>query len=199
MHIILSKKSESSAKLVNEFENKRVQKVYFFIAHENKENKFPFAAHERLGQKEGFIPELYMHCFEPQSSEGKISHTDFYFLERSHGYILGLAAPRTGRQHQIRSHAAFHGMPLLGDKLYNGDPTVFTRFKDKIETKADIELMQIPRHALHALAIKIPELFDKSFRTQLPLDFKDWITKHLDLSFEALDKKISDSIEKILG
>ncbi len=197
--IILSKKAKSSARLVNEFENKRVQKVYFFIAHEKRENQFPFSAHERLGQKIGFIPELYMHCYEENSTEGKASHTDFYFLERSKGYILGLAAPRTGRQHQIRSHAAHYGMPLLGDKLYNGDPSVFTRFKDKVEQPADRDLMQIPRHALHALAIKIPEIYQKSFRTQLPLDLKEWIQNNLDISLSDLDKKIVDSIEEILG
>ncbi len=196
--IVLSKNSQSSARLVNEFENKRVQKVYFFIAHEEKENSFPFTAKENLGQKEGFIPELFMHCFKENSDQGKRSETEFHLLKKSKGYLLGLACPKTGRQHQIRSHAAHYGLPLLGDKLYNGDPTVFTRFKDKIETIEDYKKMQIPRHALHAIAIKIPQVYEKPFITQLPLDLKKWIEINLDISLEKLDKKIIDSVNSLL-
>ena len=74
----------------------------------------------------------------------------------------------------------------MGDKLYNGDPTVFMRFKDMIATNEDHDLMQLPRHALHALAQRIPfpSLENPSlFKSQIPVDFKNWLLKkvpHLD-------------------
>ncbi|MDR0669783.1 MAG: RluA family pseudouridine synthase [Treponema sp.] len=38
------------------------------------------------------------------------------------GYTLLLLEPETGRRHQLRAHAAFHGHPLAGDSLYGGGP-----------------------------------------------------------------------------
>jgi 23S rRNA pseudouridine955/2504/2580 synthase len=38
------------------------------------------------------------------------------------GYTLLVLEPETGRRHQIRAHAAFHGHPLAGDSTYGGRP-----------------------------------------------------------------------------
>ena len=122
------------------------------MAHKKKELSFPIIANERLGTLEETIPRVYNHCFPEDSRQGKHAQTEFIDLYQNENYLIGLAFPKTGRQHQIRSHAAHHGFPLIGDKLYNGDPTVFMRFKDFIATEDDHKLMQIPRHALHAIA-----------------------------------------------
>jgi 23S rRNA (cytosine1962-C5)-methyltransferase len=42
------------------------------------------------------------------------------FLEKNPNLTMVEAAPLTGRTHQIRVHAATHGFPILGDKLYGG-------------------------------------------------------------------------------
>lgn len=47
------------------------------------------------------------------------AHTAF---ERLHGDLVA-ATISTGVMHQIRVHAAFLGIPLLGDRLYGGGPT----------------------------------------------------------------------------
>ena len=51
---------------------------------------------------------------------GRPSETAFEVLERFENAILLQAAPRTGRTHQIRVHAAAVGLPILGDKRYGG-------------------------------------------------------------------------------
>jgi 23S rRNA pseudouridine1911/1915/1917 synthase len=65
-------------------------------------------------------------------------------------YALIACDLETGRQHQIRVHLAAAGLPIVGDKLYGPDPELFARGVDSALTAADLELLEIGRHALHA-------------------------------------------------
>ncbi len=58
----------------------------------------------------------------PESEGGKSARTEFLIVERGKGWALACVRPRTGRPHQIRVHAADLGLPLAGDREYNGDP-----------------------------------------------------------------------------
>jgi 23S rRNA pseudouridine1911/1915/1917 synthase len=60
-----------------------------------------------------------------QRGQGKSAVTAFEVLARRDGRSLVLARPLTGRTHQIRLHLAASGVPILGDRLYGGDPWDF--------------------------------------------------------------------------
>ena len=76
-----------------------------------------------------------------------------------------------------------------------GKCLVFERFKDLEATEEDHELMEIPRHALHAIAIKIKyQGEDRIFRAPLPTDLLAWLeSKNFPTDF--LDKAIAEQIE----
>ena len=65
------------------------------------------------------------HTVSVNSDEGKMAHTEVTPL--SHGIFEGKEVTlarvliKTGRTHQIRAQAGFHGFPLLGDTAYGSD------------------------------------------------------------------------------
>lgn len=192
--LLLAKNPKTANHCTSKFENDEVSKCYFLMAHRTDITEEDFTAYERLGSIEDFIPRLYVHCFRKDSKHGKHAQTTFKTVFKNMDYIFMLAFPKTGRQHQIRAHSAIHGFSLIGDKLYNGDPTIFMRFKDEIATDDDHDQMQLPRHALHALALKFPYPNDEmiTLRSNLPEDFKDWIKENIDeISIDVLELKIN--------
>lgn len=54
--------------------------------------------------------------------EGKSARTGVEVLGRGGGRSALRLRPETGRKHQLRVHAALAGLPLLGDRVYGGDP-----------------------------------------------------------------------------
>ena len=62
----------------------------------------------------------------------------------------GQATPRTGRAHQLRVHMAWLGHPIVGDKVYGPDETLYLQFIEKGVTNEMLDKLLLPRHALHA-------------------------------------------------
>ncbi|HGY92824.1 MAG TPA: RluA family pseudouridine synthase [Planctomycetes bacterium] len=95
---------------------------------------------------------------------GAPSHTEFEVLERHPDASLVRFHLHTGRQHQIRVHAAHLGHPLLADPLY-GDPR-------DVGVEGDAE-PRLGRQALHAERLVLPHPSgrgDLDIRAPLPND-----------------------------
>lgn len=94
--------------------------------------------------------------------------TEALVLERAgeRATLLGLS-PRTGRTHQLRVHASDAKHPLFGDALYGGPRRV---------TKANGEVLELGRVALHALSVTIPGRngAPRRYLAPLPIEFDAW-------------------------
>ncbi|MDR3193157.1 MAG: RluA family pseudouridine synthase [Treponema sp.] len=81
---------------------------------------------------------------------GKPARTRFKPLSRGKDFTLLELEPDTGRTHQIRAQAAFHGHPLAGDRKYGGGASPIPKGRDG--TGPDISFL------LHAWRLGIPSL-----------------------------------------
>jgi len=65
------------------------------------------------------------------------------------------------------------GFPVVGDKLYGLDDTIFVRFADGKMTEADKKILLIERQSLHAFELKMTDPFDgeeKTFVSPVPAE-----------------------------
>src|SRR4029077_17960702 len=73
-------------------------------------------------------------------------------------------------QHQIRVHLASLGTPVVGDKLYGPDERAFARAADKTLTAKDPEMLELPRHALHAARVELTHpVTGRALRLEAPI------------------------------
>ena len=86
---------------------------------------------------------------------GKPALTRFHPLEYWGPHTLAEVEPVTGRKHQIRVHAAWLEHPILGDKIYGGDPTLYLEFIEYGWTDRLERELRFPRQALHAFNLEI--------------------------------------------
>ncbi len=89
-------------------------------------------------------------------ADALVAATRFRVLETRAKYALVRCELETGRQHQIRAHLAAIGAPIVGDKLYGPDEELFARGADHVLTAEDLDLLELPRHALHAHELVLP-------------------------------------------
>ena len=87
---------------------------------------------------------------EKPSVKAENAYTSFYCIRRSEDLSLVEATLHTGRYHQIRATLCCLGYPLLGDKMYGLDETIYIRFANHCMTDEDRQKLRIDRQALHA-------------------------------------------------
>lgn len=93
------------------------------------------------------------HC--PEIPGARWCRTDFNRIWSNRGLSLLSAEPKTGRTHQIRATLFSLGYPVVGDKIYGPDDSIFLRFIDCRVTAADRDLLLLPRQALHAESLEL--------------------------------------------
>jgi 23S rRNA pseudouridine1911/1915/1917 synthase len=158
--LLVAKNDKSLEFLQKQFKERKVIKKYLalVVGHlKNKEGTIKTligrSPKDRLKQKV-FLPN------QPEVEGKREAVTEYKTLQRFKDYDLIEVRPRTGRKHQIRTHLAYLGHPIAGDKKYG--------FKNQPCPK------DLKRQFLHAsyLKIKLPNNQTKEFKSELPNDLK---------------------------
>lgn len=88
-------------------------------------------------------------------AEGKVSRSTFQRIAGNGQYSLLKVDLLTGVQHQIRAHCSAMGHPIVGDKIYGEDESMFIRSLDGKLSEEDKKKLILPYQALHAHKIEI--------------------------------------------
>ena len=165
--LVIAKNDFTHQALSAQFAGRAVKKTYIAVAHGViKQDEFtvdvPIGRDTRNRKKMTVTP------------KGRMALTDFQVVKNYYPHACLLYCfPMTGRTHQIRVHLSVQTHPIVGDKLYGGNPQ-----------RKSIELLrEFPRHALHAHAIKF-----KHPRTGRTLGFQSPIPEDIERLIEELEK-----------
>jgi RluA family pseudouridine synthase len=223
--LILAKNPIGAQKMTQLFEEGKITKVYLLLAHKKIEHsehnihhkiEFPYLNKKRIGKSElgESKTRIMMETYPENSNQGKWAQTLFDKVLEFDKFVMLLAFPISGRQHQIRVHASEMGYPLVGEKLYGDDSEIFFRDKDKTLTQNDHDNLIMTRQALHAIGLKFNflnsnlenEPKNEHFQSievisTIPNDFIDFINKYTKIDILNLEliitKKIKDILKKI--
>lgn len=86
--------------------------------------------------------------------DGQTALTRFIPISNDGCRTLARIIPETGRQHQIRVHASSIGLPVVADKIYGPDESLYIEFAGQGWTPRLAAALPYRRHALHAAEIE---------------------------------------------
>ncbi len=142
--LLLAKSREMLISLVNLFSQRKTRKVYQALmiggpAQDEVEIDLPVGQHP-------VRPGLSI----IDRAHGKNAVSIVRVKERFASHSFAEVEILTGRHHQIRVHLQSLGCPLVGDRLYGGQPLLLSGLKPRYKMKDDGERPLIGRPALHA-------------------------------------------------
>ena len=157
--VLMSRTREAARRFGRAMERREVQKEYLAIV-----SGWPEWDRQRVAEpilRQGEVRESRIWIKQVARPDGRDAATDFEVLHRfenAHGcFAVVRAMPETGRTHQIRVHLGCLGHPIVGDKIYGPSEDCYLEFIETGWSRGLEELLYLPRHALHASRLAIPD------------------------------------------
>jgi 23S rRNA pseudouridine1911/1915/1917 synthase len=112
---------------------------------------------------------------EPGAEGKRKAVTKYKVLQKFKNYDLIEVAPKTGRKHQIRTHFAYLGHPIAGDKLYGFKNQICPKgLKRQFLHASYLKIRFLPpARTLNASHLKLSNRKEWKFKSDLPDDLKE--------------------------
>ncbi len=150
--VVVARHALAARKYQMAMQNRRVKKIYLALLegelNTTTTTEVPLT---RDDAHEVAVKRRVAQAGEPGAEEAV---TRFVPLFASKGLTLARIEPQTGRTHQIRVHAAHLGHPIVGDKLYGPDASLYLEFARQGWTPRLAEKLPLRRQALHAARLR---------------------------------------------
>lgn len=188
--ILIAKNAKAASLSQTAMERRWVTKTYYTLV--EGELKEPVQVDQPLGVDETSKVAVKSAV---RTGPGTLSAATFFEpLLCGQGYSLLRVQPHTGRKHQIRIHAQWLGHPIVGDKLYGGDESLYLEFVEHGWTDRLAKNCLLPRQALHAsqLDFKAPQ-FQRTFRAPLAKDMHQFIVQRMGFSESEVQRVLAVS------
>ncbi len=174
--VLCSNRSDIREKLSRQFMERKIKKEYLLISHGIPEEKM-FEVDQPIGDP----IDSQIRIKKWVSENGLPAQTIFETIGISFDKKKALirAFPKTGRTNQIRVHAAWSGFPLVGDKLYHPDESIFLQYAEHGDHEELHLATGFKRCCLHAARIGFTHPLSKIWtevECPLPEDMADlWL------------------------
>jgi 23S rRNA pseudouridine1911/1915/1917 synthase len=123
---------------------------------------------------------------DPAGRKAAPARTEYWRLAANDAISLLRLQAHTGRLHQLRVHLAHIGHPVIGDKIYGPDPSLYLKFIAEGWTEEHRRVLGLPRHALHAHDLRFPwDGREMVFTAPLAEDMQEFSSIYL--PFASLD------------
>ncbi|HEY0967333.1 MAG TPA: RluA family pseudouridine synthase [Opitutaceae bacterium] len=165
--VVMAKDAKMASRLQTAMQERRVNKRYLVILTGTLSE--PVTVDQPLGDDTA-SPVFMKSAVRP---DGKPAVTRFEPLSTGGGFTLARVHLETGRKHQIRAHAQWLGLTVVGDKIYGPDARLYLDFIDRGWNEDLAAKLLIPRQALHCAEIDLgPAGISPVFRAPLPEDLR---------------------------
>lgn len=158
--IVLAKTKEAHRFLKEQFQNKKIEKIYNAVAWGN------------FKEKEGVIEKSIGRSVSGKWAAFNVKNktreavTEYKILGQNKDLAYLEVRPKTGRTHQIRVHLKSIGRPVVGDKLYGHNPSGPPYLKggignyDRLMLHAVSIKLELPNHTHIKIESPLPEEFE---------------------------------------
>ena len=151
--VVVGKTNEAARELRQLWESREVEKQYWAIVHGHVE-----LAEGEIDAPLGADEASEVAVKDCVRADGRPSQTLFWThwrFERAEGKFTWLrVAPVTGRKHQIRIHLQHIGHPIVGDKIYGLDASLYLKFAKEDLTDEEWRRLILKNQALHAYSVR---------------------------------------------
>ena len=187
--ILIAKHYEAASAAQTAMERRMVLKTYYALL--KGELKEPVMVDQPLGPDE--TSQVVVKTAVRQGPGTLPAATFFEPMLVRNGYTLARVQPHTGRKHQIRAHAFWLGYPVIGDKLYGGDDSLYMEFIAHGWTKRLGAALEMGRQALHAakLEFRFPPRITRTFTAPLAPDMRAFVVAKMGVAGELVDQLTS--------
>jgi 23S rRNA pseudouridine1911/1915/1917 synthase len=195
--IILAKDEATGSRLQKAVARRQLGKAYVAIL--EGELAGTVTVDRPLGPDPAADVTVRQRVVEPGTPGAQEAKTIFHPLAVRRGRTLVGVELITGRKHQIRAHALSIGHPVVADKLYGPDSTLYREFAERGWTARHSALLPWTRQALHCAAIDLRGSgLDYLLTAPWPEDLVQFAGRHLDLPSAAAQALIDAYVARAL-